>query len=235
STVWIREAEELLRIYDATVPTYFSLKDLKKKMKFPFVVVEGLDATGKTTLTETLEKKMAACRYFTPPPPIQHLRKCFDDLPEIVRRAYYSIGNYIVSIAILKTCQEKPVIMDRFWHSTAAYGIANETSNEDIPLEGHWVYKWPSDLLTPDIVLFLTVSEEIRKQRMLGRGGEKTQEEKHLDKDRLFRERLYLAYKRMEKPSCIEIDASGSIEIVLEAAEKELTKHGVYLDQTEAK
>ncbi|XP_061185634.1 UMP-CMP kinase 2, mitochondrial-like [Saccostrea echinata] len=234
STVWMKEAEELLEICDATVSSDFNLEELKKKMKFPFVVVEGLDATGKTTLTETLEKKMSACRYFTPPPAIQHLREHFDNLPEIVRRAYYTIGNYIVSIAILKTCQERPVIMDRYWHSTAAYGIANETSNEDIPQEGHWVYKWPHDLLTPDIVLFLTVSEEIRKQRMMGRGGEKTMEEKHLDKDRLFRERLYLAYKRMENPSCIEIDASGSVETVMEAAERELAKQGVHLEQTVA-
>ena len=61
-----------------------------------------------------LEKNLDACRYYTPPPEIQHLRKHFDDLPEIVRRAYYSVGNYIVAIAILKTCQKQPVIMDRF-------------------------------------------------------------------------------------------------------------------------
>jgi UMP-CMP kinase 2 len=61
-----------------------------------------------------LEKKLNACRYYTPPPEIQHLRKHFDDLPEIVRRAYYSVGNYIVAIAILKTCQKQPVIMDRY-------------------------------------------------------------------------------------------------------------------------
>lgn len=77
----------------------------------------------------------------------------------------------------------------RYWHSTTAYGIANETSNQDMPEEGHWVYQWPCDLLTPDLVLFLSVSEEIRQERMLGRGGENTQEEKHLKKDRLFRER----------------------------------------------
>jgi thymidylate kinase len=58
-----------------------------------------------------------------------------------------------------------------------------------MPREGHWAYEWPSDLLTPDLVLFLTVSEEVRKQRIQGRGGEKTVEEKHLERDKLFRER----------------------------------------------
>lgn len=80
-------------------------------------------------------------------------------------------------------------ISTRFWHSTTAYGIAIETSSTDIPQEGHWAYDWPTDLLTPDLVLFLSVSEEIRQIRMKGRGGENTQEEKHLQRDRLFRER----------------------------------------------
>ena len=36
--------------------------------------------------------------------------------------------------------------------------------------------------------------------------------------------RLYLAYKRMRNPGCIEIDASGSVESVMTMAEAELTK-----------
>jgi len=51
------------------------------------------------------------------------------------------------------------------------------------------VYQWPSDLLQPSVILFLTVKEEIRKQRIQGRGIEITFEEKSLDKDQLFRQR----------------------------------------------
>lgn len=57
---------------------------------------------------------MGAARYFTPPPKITHLRAFFDKYPEIVRRAYYSMGNYIVAGEILKECQNRPVIMDRY-------------------------------------------------------------------------------------------------------------------------
>lgn len=221
---WMKEAKELLEIFDKNVPEKLNLEELKKKMKFKFIVVEGLDAGGKTTLTKNLEIELSAKRFSTPPPQTQHLRKHFDDLPEIIRRAYYALGNYIVAVDILKTCQEEAVIMDRYWHSTTAYGIANETSSTDMPEEGHWAYDWPSDLLTPDLVLILSVSEEIRQKRMMGRGGEYTQEEKHLKRDRLFRERLYLAYKRMRNPKCIEIDASGSMEKVLELAKAEIDK-----------
>jgi hypothetical protein len=70
--------------------------------------------SGKTTLTETLEKKLKATRFYTPPPEVCHLRKFFDALPEIIRRAYYCIGNCIVAIQIAKECQHKAVIMDRY-------------------------------------------------------------------------------------------------------------------------
>ncbi|CAG2197752.1 CMPK2 [Mytilus edulis] len=207
------EAITLLDIADKNIPGNFDVNELQNQIQHPFVVVEGLDATGKTTLTETLEKKLNAVRYYTPPPEVAHLRKFFDALPEIIRRAYYCIGNYIVAIQIARECQNKAVIMDRFWHSTTAYGVANETSTSDMPPSGHWVYQWPSDLLKPTLVL----------------GGAITFEEQHLDKDILFRQRLCEAYRRMENPVCIEIDAKGSKESVVKAAEETLEKHGIKL------
>jgi len=54
-----------------------------------------------------------AARYYTPPHYIDHLRTFFDSMPEIVRRAYYTVGNYIVAMEISKECSERAVIMDR--------------------------------------------------------------------------------------------------------------------------
>lgn len=222
------EVKELLDITDKLVSKENLLSN-DQPLPQPFVVVEGMDATGKTTLTEVLEKKLGAARYFTPPHSVAHLRPFFDNLPEIVRRAYYCMGNYIVADSIREECQKRPVIMDRFWHSTTAYGIANETSEDDLPEVGHPVYQWPSDLLKPTLVLFLTVSEEIRKQRLVGRGVQATFEEKKLDKDQLFRQRLCTSYRRMQNPACIEIDASGTVEEVQAAAIKVLAQHNVNL------
>lgn len=122
--------------------------------------------------------------------------------------------------------------MDRFWHSTAAYGIANETSSGDLPESDHPVYRWPSDLLKPTIVLFLTVSEDVRQQRLTERRMRETFEERSLDKDQLFRQRLCDAYRRMNKPSCVEIDSSGTREEVQNSALQVLKSHGVNLDNS---
>ena len=102
-------------------------------------------------------------------------------------------------------------VIYRFWHSTTAYGIANETSSGDLPKVGHSVYKWPSDLLKPTLVLFLTVSEDVRKQRLSDRGIVSTFEEKSLDKDQLFRQRLVLCICQMTNTGSIEVFGKNSI------------------------
>lgn len=225
----VPEVAQLLTIADRLIPQDLDVQQLEDNMEHPFVVVEGMDATGKTTLTKILEDRLSAVRFYTPPPSIEHLRKAFDRLPELVRRAYYSIGNYIVAMEISKECKDRAIVMDRYWHSTAAYGIANESSTGDLPVCGHSVYQWPGDLLRPTAVLFLTVGEKIRKQRLQGRGIEKTFEEQSLDKDQLFRQRLCDSYRRMENPGLIEVDASGTVEDVVKSAVEKLASCGVHI------
>lgn len=61
------------------------------------------------------------------------------------------------------------------------------------------MYKWPEDLLKPDLVLLLTVSPEERARRLEGRGLERTKEEAELEANSLFRQRYTLMKgKRME-------------------------------------
>lgn len=79
----------------------------------PIIFTGTCFVAGKTTLTQFLKEKLKAARYSTPPPCIMPLRRFFDKLPEIVRRAYYSLGNYIVAQQIATECQTRAVVMDR--------------------------------------------------------------------------------------------------------------------------
>lgn len=51
----MEEAKDLLKIFDENVPSTLNLEQLKQDMKFPFVVVEGLDATGKISFHDHSE------------------------------------------------------------------------------------------------------------------------------------------------------------------------------------
>ncbi|XP_014424041.2 UMP-CMP kinase 2, mitochondrial [Pelodiscus sinensis] len=198
-----------------------------KKGNFPVIVIEGLDATGKTTVTQSVKDSLKALLLRSPPACISQWRKTFDDEPTLIRRAFYALGNYIVASEIAKASTESPVIVDRYWHSTAAYAIATEISGKvkNLPPAHHQVYQWPEDLLKPDLILLLTVSPEERIRRLQGRGLEKTEEETELEANSLFRQKVEESYKRMENPGCQEVDASSSREEVLRTVLHLIKKH----------
>lgn len=208
---FIPEAQAVLDLVD-------QCPEQVQKGRFPVIVIEGLDATGKTTITQAVSDSLKAVLLKSPPACIGHWRKIFDDEPTIIKRAFYSLGNYIVASEIAKASIKSPVVIDRYWHSTATYAIATEVSGgvQHLPPDNHPIYQWPRDLLKPDLVLLLTVSPEERLLRLEGRGMEKTREETELETNSVFRQKVEKSYQRMEKPACIVVDASPTKEKVLQ-------------------
>ncbi|ETE69431.1 UMP-CMP kinase 2, mitochondrial, partial [Ophiophagus hannah] len=121
-----------------------------------------------------------------------------------------------------------PVIVIEGLDGTA-YAIATEiTGNvQNLPAPHHLVYHWPDDLLSPDIVLLLTVSPEERVRRLQGRGIEKTREEVDLEVNDVFRQKVEESYGRMENPTCHILDANPPKEGVAKAALHLIKNHYV--------
>nr|CAD7573067.1 unnamed protein product [Timema californicum] len=146
----------------------------------------------KTTLSKKLSSKLNAKKMSTPPSCLLTLREKFDTHPIALRRAYYALGNYIAAAEIEYLCHHTPVVVDRFWHSTAAYTIASEVGESMVlPPEGDPIYNWPIDLLRPDMVVFLSVGEYNRVARHTGRNTTNTPEERTLQDNSTFRNKSY--------------------------------------------
>lgn len=187
---------------------------IQKDDAMPFLVIEGLDGSGKTSLAAEIQRRYGLKAMQTPPAVMLEFRKFFDSQPEPIRRAFYSLGNYLAAENVLR-CSE-PVIMDRFWHSTAAYGIGNDMKmNMENANVSSLKLDWPSDLLQPNMVLFLFVSEAERIRRHSTRVQQtNTVEEQSLAKDKTFRENIVDIYRRIKGPQFVEIDADASMEEV---------------------
>ncbi|XP_047201326.1 UMP-CMP kinase 2, mitochondrial [Girardinichthys multiradiatus] len=207
----IPETQSVLRMLPSRV-------DARRKPDFPVIVIEGLDATGKTTLTESLRDTLGATLLRSPPQCLSTWRARFDREPPIIRRAFYAVGNYITAEQICQESAKSPVIVDRFWHSTAAYAIATAVTGpvSNLPYDGSEVYCWPGDLLQPSLVVLLTLDPEERTRRLRNRGLMKTDEEQELDHNKRFRDRVEEAYRRIIGPLCITVDASPSADLVLQ-------------------
>ena len=183
-----------------------------------FIVIEGLDAVGKTTLTRDLSVALGAKALRSPPHLIapsfseDDLRLHFDAQSPLMRRAYYRAANMIASEQARKEIKAgNNVVMDRYWMSTVAYSTLDSSEES-----GAVNTEYPPELLVPDIVILLTVNENERIMRMKGRGDPETAEENTISELK-NRESVLRAYRQF-KPSSVDtsdLDQYGTLEAVL--------------------
>ena len=172
-----------------------------------FIVIEGLDAAGKSTLVTELAKSLNATLLKCPPrlevPEFMagDIRPYFDERPSTQRRAYYRAANLIASEQAEVALQTGHVVMDRYWTSTVAFAALDNDSE----LDQEWQGRYPPELRKPDTIILLTVDEENRAKRMQGRGEPVTTEEHNLAADAVRRDTVLQIYRTFDP---IEIDTS---------------------------
>lgn len=170
-----------------------------------FIVIEGLDATGKSTLAPKLAHRLGATLLECPPkleaPNLSpDLRGHFDNRPPNQRRAYYRAANLIASEMAEVALKIGHVVMDRYWPSTVAFAALDRNSD----LIQEWQGCYPLEIREPDAVILLTVNEENRRKRMHERGEPVTAEEQKLE-DITRCESVLREYRQFQP---IEIDTS---------------------------
>ena len=192
-----------------------------------FIVIEGLDATGKSTLVTELAKSLKATLLKCPPrleaPEFtdENLRAYFDNRPATQRRAYYRAANLIASEQAEVALQAGYVVMDRYWTSTVAFAALDNDSD----INEEWQGRYPPELRKPDAVILLTVDEENRAKRMRKRGEPVTTEEHNLAEDVTRREDVLRIYRTFDP---IEIDTSSlTPDAVLKTVLATLRGYGV--------
>ncbi|XP_027746308.1 UMP-CMP kinase 2, mitochondrial-like [Empidonax traillii] len=109
----LRQCAERIPEAEAVLDLLEKCPEHQKKGDFPVIVFEGLDATGKTTVTEAVKDHLNGILLRSPPPCISQWRTVFDDEPTPIKRAFYAAGNYILASEIAKASTQAPVIIDR--------------------------------------------------------------------------------------------------------------------------
>ncbi|XP_072391631.1 UMP-CMP kinase 2, mitochondrial-like [Diabrotica undecimpunctata] len=216
--------QQLLEQYHQAKEREQQIEVLGNSKKYPLIVIEGMSGTGKTTVVTALINKLNAKQIHSPPEQVKALRWAFRNSTDL-DMAYQAIGNYIGGLEVQSMLKDSPVVMDRYWHSYAALAISTAVNNYpekyQFPPKGDKVFNWPEDLLKPDIVLLLSVDEDIRQQRLNKRrkatGGIEKPDSftKFLKKCPLFLSHMLTAYKRMHNPGVVVIDGNPTVEEVL--------------------
>ena len=137
--------------------------------KGKFIVIEGLDGCGKSTISNLLQEKHDAILLNDLPDKIKPWLKIIGNtkIPEATF-SYFTLCNLLKSQEIETIISSgKNVILDRYFYTTYIYHQQIVTTN--FPVEIKTFY---NKLLQPDIVIFLDVPQEIRKERISSRSGE---------------------------------------------------------------
>ncbi|CAE7312186.1 Rsad2 [Symbiodinium microadriaticum] len=192
----------------------------------PIVILEGADGVGKSTLAENLQRSMNASVVKTPPKPLGHFRQYFDSADAELRRAFYILGNYVCAYGLRWLSPTQPIIVDRFWPSSAAYALACDLQSS--ACQHPEIAEMPKDLVDllsfgsrPIVFLVLDLPEKVRASRVRGRPGIITQEEESLERDEALRGSLARAYAALRLPEgqvMSFLDASGGPGDVLQRA-----------------
>lgn len=148
-----------------------------------FIVLEGGDGTGKSTLTTQLANHLGGDAYATPPKKYRRYREEIDRMS--VPKEHYdfykeSIFDASVEIASLLD-QGHHVICDRYWISTVTY---HEVMGMTIDLSDF------NQIIKPDLTILLVTSPGEQIRRIVARGmsaGDK----RMLDKQQEISTRLF--------------------------------------------
>lgn len=132
-----------------------------------FVVIEGLDGVGKSTMLNKLAERFSGHAMSTPGPALRSCRPAILEAfahDELAKALFYAASVSSEGRRARNLVERGEwVFMDRYWASTLAYAKARGVT-ADLQLLGQI-------LLKPDITILLLLDEHDRKQRLLARGA----------------------------------------------------------------
>ncbi len=132
-----------------------------------FVVFEGLDGTGKSTLASVVAKQLGAELLSTPPAELGGVRPVVDELyrghPVASQQFYASTLAFASDRAREALARSESVVVDRYVLSTLVYDALRPGA---VPLD-----TIVETLAVPDVTVFVKVPEEVRRERLASRGN----------------------------------------------------------------
>ena len=162
-----------------------------------FVVIEGIDGSGKTTCAQFLAQKMNGIYYKTPSGIFEKMRTEVEKTKNAdARFTFYLAASFFASSEISSIIQRNVVVCDRYIYSTLAYhralGVKLSFDCEE------------NAVLQPDFYFYLYAKEEVLQKRMNIRGN-KTRQDIELEKNRKLQKKIHDEYVKFP---LIQIDTS---------------------------
>lgn len=183
--------------------------------KCNFIVIEGLDGSGKTTTCKTLAEELEAVVYKTPPYPFDQIRANIDSDVSADSRFFFYISSILhASSEINIALNERDVVCDRYIYSTLCYHYALNPKLAYFKLDDF-------DILRPDFVFYLWAPYEVRIRRITQRDNKdphKLNDNHHNDK--LFLSKVEAEFKNFHEMILIDTADMSTHNIIKQIKEE---------------
>lgn len=136
-----------------------------------FIVYEGLDACGKTTLSSLYAKERNSVVHSAVVAESQELRKVIDSYESKESALlFFLMNNFLKSHEVSEALESGDVILDRYIFSTLTYQTI--MLGEDIVNSIFNTLNIAEKILLPEVIVFVKADAETIKSRIKARGGE---------------------------------------------------------------
>lgn len=186
-----------------------------KRSSIMFIVIEGLDGTGKSSIAKMLATTLNAELLSTPDTSLKKIRPIIDVAYEnhpLARQLFYASSVVHLSAKIKQLIEEeKSVVVDRYWLSTKVY--------HNWKCEGqHFQLKeLEHHIQIPDVTIYLKLPLTKRTARLSGRKENTCEDNLTLIKE--TDEKLSQAYKSFQEFSItgqwIEVDVTNDTDNIV--------------------
>jgi len=168
-------------------------------MTHPFIVFEGVDGAGKSTISKRVADSLGASHLESPINEFKKIREFVEDnLCEKAKLFFYLASNFELSGYVRANRSLKPIVCARYFHSTMIGHASRQYLNvEDfyktLPVSSN-------EFEAPDLTIFLFVNEDTQRARINARGASENSKKDHrcLD-DKRYRDFLFSNYTNVAK------------------------------------
>lgn len=189
-----------------------------------FIVIEGLDGVGKSTITKALAIEIDAVILATPGDKFNNIRSELELIYKDnhhARQLFYMSTVVSISEQVRKLVNKgKNVIVDRYWLSTQVY---HQWKSENQHFE---LADVENSILIPDVTLYLQLPLEQRKKRLLSRNGNTAEDNLTIiDTTDTELDNLYLRYSRTSIAGhWVRINTDATVDEIIKNIDTELNE-----------
>jgi len=179
-------------------------------MAHPFIVFEGVDGAGKSTVSKMVADSLGAEHLESPINEFKKIRKFVEgNLSEKAKFLYYLASNFELSNHVRENRRIEPVVCARYFYSTLiGHASRQYRSIEDVCRS--WPVS-PDEFEKPDLTIFLCLSEDEQRTRIGARQSSQNSAKDHQClNDALYRRHLFDNYASVaKKQSWFTIDTTS--------------------------